>query len=106
MAIVADKAAAEGVSTMVRPNEFDFAARFERRVDWMRKDLRICREEAARNGAPLPVTEIVAGFYDELVNSPPKWAMGRSATQADLLVADGEERHLRPEASIGATHPG
>ena len=35
-------------------------------LDWMRKDLRICREEAARNGAPLPVTEIVAGFYDEL----------------------------------------
>lgn len=47
--------------TMVR-NEFDFGFA----VDWMRKDLRICREEAARNGAPLPVTEIVAGFYDEL----------------------------------------
>ncbi|MGB2122716.1 MAG: NAD(P)-dependent oxidoreductase [Candidatus Puniceispirillaceae bacterium] len=47
--------------TMVQ-NEFDFGFA----VDWMRKDLRICREEAARNGAPLPVTEIVAGFYDEL----------------------------------------
>ena len=47
--------------TMVR-NEFDFGFA----VDWMRKDLRICREEAARNGAPLPVTEMVAGFYDEL----------------------------------------
>ena len=35
-------------------------------VDWMRKDLRICLEEASRNGAPLPVTEIVAGYYAEL----------------------------------------
>ena len=35
-------------------------------VDWMRKDLRICVEEATRNGAPLPVTEIVAGYYAEL----------------------------------------
>ena len=35
-------------------------------LDWMRKDLRICLEEAARTGAPLPVTEIVAGYYDEL----------------------------------------
>ncbi len=35
-------------------------------LDWMRKDLRICFEEARRNGAPLPVTEIVDGFYAEL----------------------------------------
>ena len=47
--------------TMV-DNEFDFGFA----VDWMRKDLRICVEEAARNGAPLPVTQIVAGYYDEL----------------------------------------
>ena len=47
--------------TMVA-NEFDFGFA----VDWMRKDLRICLEEASRNGAPLPVTEIVAGYYAEL----------------------------------------
>jgi 3-hydroxyisobutyrate dehydrogenase-like beta-hydroxyacid dehydrogenase len=47
--------------TMVK-NEFDFGFA----VDWMRKDLRICLEEAARKGAPLPVTEIVAGYYAEL----------------------------------------
>jgi 3-hydroxyisobutyrate dehydrogenase len=47
--------------TMVE-NEFDFGFA----VDWMRKDLRICLEEAKRNGAPLPVTEIVAGYYAEL----------------------------------------
>ena len=47
--------------TMVK-GEFDFGFA----VDWMRKDLRICVEEAKRNGAPLPVTEIVAGYYAEL----------------------------------------
>jgi len=47
--------------TMVKGEfEFGFA------VDWMRKDLRICMEEAERNGAPLPVTQIVAGYYAEL----------------------------------------
>ena len=47
--------------TMVK-GEFDFGFA----VDWMRKDLRICIEEAKRNGAPLPITEIVAGYYAEL----------------------------------------
>ena len=47
--------------TMVK-NEFDFGFA----VDWMRKDLRICLEEAARHEAPLPVTKIVAGYYHEL----------------------------------------
>ena len=47
--------------TMVK-GEFDFGFA----LDWMRKDLRICLEEAGRKGAPLPVTEIVAGYYDEL----------------------------------------
>ena len=35
-------------------------------VDWMRKDLGICLAEAKRNGAKLPVTQIVAGYYDEI----------------------------------------
>ena len=47
--------------TMVK-GEFDFGFA----VDWMRKDLRICLEEAKRNGAELPVTEIVAGYYAEI----------------------------------------
>jgi 3-hydroxyisobutyrate dehydrogenase-like beta-hydroxyacid dehydrogenase len=38
-------------------------------VDWMRKDLGICIEEAKRNGARLPVTQIVAGYYDEISKS-------------------------------------
>jgi len=35
-------------------------------LDWMRKDLRICFEEAGRNGATLPVTAIVDQFYARL----------------------------------------
>ena len=40
--------------------EFGFA------VDWMRKDLAIALEEAARNGAKLELTEIVDRFYAEV----------------------------------------
>ncbi len=44
--------------TMLRGEfEFGFA------VDWMRKDLGICLEEADDNGARLPVTAIVDQFY-------------------------------------------
>lgn len=35
-------------------------------VDWMRKDLGIVLDEAARNGADLPVTKTVDGFYEEV----------------------------------------
>ena len=47
--------------TMVA-DEFDFGFA----VDWMIKDLGICLEEAARNGAPLPVAEQVLEYYREL----------------------------------------
>ena len=40
--------------------EFGFA------VDWMRKDLSICLNEARRNGAHLPVTALVDQFYSEV----------------------------------------
>ena len=40
--------------------EFGFA------VDWMRKDLGICIEESARNGAELPITRIVNDYYGEV----------------------------------------
>ena len=40
--------------------EFGFA------VDWMRKDLGICLEEARRNGAQLPVTALVDQFYADV----------------------------------------
>ena len=35
-------------------------------VDWMRKDLAICIEEARRNGANLPLTALVDQFYAEV----------------------------------------
>jgi 3-hydroxyisobutyrate dehydrogenase len=47
--------------TMV-DDKFDFGFA----VDWMRKDLRICAETARQNNALLPVTQMVAGFYDEV----------------------------------------
>lgn len=35
-------------------------------VDWMRKDLEICLDEAKNNGSDLPVTALVNEFYAEL----------------------------------------
>ncbi|QDB99671.1 NAD(P)-dependent oxidoreductase [Mesorhizobium sp. 8] len=35
-------------------------------VDWMRKDLGICLDEADRNGARLPVTALVDQFYKQV----------------------------------------
>jgi len=35
-------------------------------VDWMRKDLGICLEEAKKNGARLPVTALVDQFYAQI----------------------------------------
>jgi 3-hydroxyisobutyrate dehydrogenase and related beta-hydroxyacid dehydrogenases len=43
-------------------NQFDFGFA----VDWMRKDLGIAMEEAKRNGAQLPITEIIDGYYAEV----------------------------------------
>jgi len=42
--------------------EFGFA------VDWMRKDLGICLDEADANGASLPVTALVDQFYKDIQN--------------------------------------
>ncbi len=40
--------------------EFGFA------VDWMRKDLRICLDEAQRNGSLLPISALVDQFYGKI----------------------------------------
>lgn len=48
-------------STMAR-NEFDFGFA----VEWMRKDLGFCIDEAQRNGASLPVTTLVDSYYAEV----------------------------------------
>ena len=43
-------------------NEFEFGFA----IDWMRKDLGIAMEEAAKNGATLPMTQIVDEYYAEV----------------------------------------
>ena len=49
-----------GKTMLKREFNFGFA------VDWMRKDLGICMEEAGRNGAKLPVTSMIDQFYGEV----------------------------------------
>ena len=62
--------------TMVRDEfEFGFA------VEWMRKDLGMCFDEANRNGAQLPMTEMVDKFYEEVV------AMGGRRWDTSSLIA-------------------
>ena len=50
-------------------------------VEWMRKDLGICFEEAKKNGAALPVTQMVDSFYAEVE------AMGGSRWDTSSLLA-------------------
>jgi 3-hydroxyisobutyrate dehydrogenase-like beta-hydroxyacid dehydrogenase len=52
-----------GKTMHARKFDFGFA------VDWMRKDLGICIAESKRNGAKLPVTATVLGYYDEVSKS-------------------------------------
>jgi 3-hydroxyisobutyrate dehydrogenase-like beta-hydroxyacid dehydrogenase len=49
-----------GRTMLKREFNFGFA------VDWMRKDLGICLDEARRNGARLPVTAMVDQFYGDV----------------------------------------
>lgn len=61
--------------TMVR-DEFNFGFA----VEWMRKDLAICIEEARRNGARLPMTELIDSFYAQVE------AMGGSRYDTSSLI--------------------
>jgi 3-hydroxyisobutyrate dehydrogenase len=51
-------------STMVQ-GKFDFGFP----VVWMRKDLKICMEEANRNGALLPTTALIDQFYHQIMKA-------------------------------------
>jgi 3-hydroxyisobutyrate dehydrogenase-like beta-hydroxyacid dehydrogenase len=68
-------------STMGR-REFDFGFA----LDWMRKDLAICLDEANRLGATLPVTAVIDQFYARLQRQ----GHGRWDTSSliDLLIDD------------------
>ena len=68
--------------TMVE-DRFDFGFA----VDWMRKDLGLCLQEARRNGAQLPVTALVDQFYADVQ------AMGGQRWDTSSLI-----RRLRPQA--------
>ncbi len=50
-------------------------------IDWMRKDLGICLDEARRNGAKLPVTALVDQFYGDVQ------AMGGNRWDTSSLMA-------------------
>jgi 3-hydroxyisobutyrate dehydrogenase-like beta-hydroxyacid dehydrogenase len=50
-------------------------------VEWMRKDLAICLDEARRNGAKLPVAALVDQFYAEVE------AMGGKRWDTSSLIA-------------------
>jgi 3-hydroxyisobutyrate dehydrogenase len=50
-------------------------------IDWMRKDLGICLEEARNNGAKLPVTALVDQFYGDVQ------AMGGNRWDTSSLLA-------------------
>lgn len=63
-------------ATMAR-DEFDFGFA----VEWMRKDLGFCIAEGRRNGAQLPVAELVDAFYAEVE------AMGGRRWDTSSLIA-------------------
>lgn len=58
-------------------DEFDFGFA----VEWMRKDLRICLDEARKNGAELPVAALVDQFYADVVG------MGGKRWDTSSLIA-------------------
>jgi 3-hydroxyisobutyrate dehydrogenase len=62
--------------TMIE-GKFDFGFA----VDWMRKDLAICLDEARRNGASLPIAALVDQFYAEVQT------MGGSRWDTSSLIA-------------------
>jgi len=58
-------------------------------IDWMRKDLDICLEEALRNNTDLPVTRLVNDYYRELQSM----GAGRLDTSALLLRLQNKDEN-------------
>ena len=69
--------------TMVQ-DRFDFGFA----VDWMRKDLGLCLDEARRNGCPLPLAALIDQFYAEVQ------AIGGGRWDTSSLIR--RLRHPRP----------
>ena len=64
-------------SSTMTEGKFDFGFA----IDWMRKDLGFCLDEAKRNGASLPITALVDQFYAELQS------MGGGRWDSSALIA-------------------
>ncbi len=77
-------------SMLAREFDFGFA------VNWMRKDLDIVLAEASRNGAHLPVTALIDGYYAEVQAA----GGGRWDTSSLLILLD---RATQGVASAGQT---
>ncbi len=60
-------------------------------VDWMRKDLGICLNEAKQLQAPLPITEIIDGFYKDIQ------AMGGGRWDTSSLLKRLQAQEETPE---------
>lgn len=73
--------------TMV-DGKFDFGFA----VEWMRKDLGFCLDEARQNGAHLPVAALVDQFYSEVE------AMGGPRWDTSSLIARLEDRRRKKDA--------
>ena len=71
-----------------RQFEFGFA------VDWMRKDLGIVRDEAARNGATLPVTTLVDQYYADVQR------LGGSRWDTSSLIARLSPAAIRTQSVV------
>ena len=52
----------ENRGTTMVDGKFDFGFA----IDWMRKDLGMCLDEARRNGARLPITAVIDQFYGDV----------------------------------------
>ena len=78
-------------------DKFDFGFA----VDWMRKDLGICLEEANANGAALPATALIDQFYKD-VQAHGRRTLGHlqpdpaAAMSLPRLLARAEDRALDP----------
>ena len=59
-------------------------------VDWMRKDLGICLDEARRNGASLPLAALIDQFYADVI------AMGGARWDTSSLVERLRRAASRP----------
>jgi 3-hydroxyisobutyrate dehydrogenase-like beta-hydroxyacid dehydrogenase len=77
-----------GKTMLARKFDYGFA------VDWMRKDLGICLDEAGRNGSYLPVTALVDQFYSQVQ----KKGGSRFDTSSLMMLTGDPEHQAKPKS--------